>query len=108
MKINYLKIGKQIKKHRKLKGLTQQKLADKIFVDTGHISKIENGKNNMSLTTFILIANALEVSSDVLLAENIAISNSKKNDKISQILLDSTEKERLILTRIILLIKEVL
>ncbi len=49
----------QFKELRKKKHLTQMQLASKIGMEKGQISKIENGKFNLTLATINKIATAL-------------------------------------------------
>lgn len=58
----YKKLGKNIKIYRKLRGLTQEKLADKINKDLGFLGKIEIAYSKPSFDTIIDIANALDIS----------------------------------------------
>jgi len=51
-----------LKKARTAKGLSLRALADTADLDFGNINEIENGKINSSLTTIVLLAEALEVS----------------------------------------------
>lgn len=44
MAINYSVIGEGIKTHRDNKGLSQQQLAEMVYVNNQHISRIESGK----------------------------------------------------------------
>lgn len=53
-------LAHQFKKLRKMKQLTQTQLAEKIGLEKGAISKIENGKFNLTLATINKIASALE------------------------------------------------
>ncbi len=57
----YIKLGKNIKKYRNKKGLTQQKLADIVDIGINFIGKIEVGFSKPSLDTVIKIAKALDV-----------------------------------------------
>lgn len=43
----YKELGKKIRKYRKNKGLTTLELAERLNVSVGHISNIENGKNDI-------------------------------------------------------------
>lgn len=54
-----IKLGKQIKKYRKIAELTQEKLADKVRVSVTHIGLVETGKRRVSLKTLQKIASAL-------------------------------------------------
>lgn len=58
----YRKLGLNIKKHRNLKGLTQEKLADKVSINLSSLGKIEIAYNKPSFSTIIAIADALEIS----------------------------------------------
>ena len=57
----YKKIGKNIKKYREAKNLTQQQLADKINKGLNFIGKIEIAFSHPSIKTLVDIANALEI-----------------------------------------------
>ena len=63
------KVGENIKKIRKRKGLSQVDLVDKIQgeFDTTNVSRIESGRTNPTLFTFYRIASALEVPISELL-----------------------------------------
>ena len=63
--------GENIKKIRKRKKLTQMDVAMRINGDASKISKIERGVYNFNFTSFLVIAQAL----DVKLHELIAIEN---------------------------------
>ena len=56
-----MSIGNKIKKARKSKGLTQEKLGEKIGVSAAMIAAWENGKRNPKSETIEKIANALDV-----------------------------------------------
>ena len=55
-------IGKNIKKYRKLRGYTQEKLAEHACLETKYISKLEAGKHIPNLKTLDNIVKALNVS----------------------------------------------
>ncbi len=54
-------------KLRKEKGLSQRELSSRCDVDYGKISKIENNKANLNLTTLFELAEGLEVHPKELL-----------------------------------------
>ncbi|MEI3255000.1 MAG: helix-turn-helix transcriptional regulator [Candidatus Gastranaerophilaceae bacterium] len=61
-KVEFLKkLGHKIRILRDEKNLSQEKLAEKISIDRGHIGTIENGKADTRIYTVKQIANALEV-----------------------------------------------
>lgn len=63
------RIGYRIKKAREHLHITQEQLAEIIGCTTQHISAIERGIKLPRLDTFVCIANALHISSDVLLQD---------------------------------------
>ena len=67
MDFDYILVGKKIKEVRKHKHLSQLSLAEKVDKSTTFISLIESGQKKMSLATFVDMANALEVTADILL-----------------------------------------
>ena len=67
--MNYYRIGQQIRKYRKACGLSQEQLAEMINVSVTHMSHIETGNTKLSLSVFVAIANALEISTDDLLRD---------------------------------------
>ncbi|MCI8336229.1 MAG: helix-turn-helix transcriptional regulator [Peptococcaceae bacterium] len=71
MIIDYVAIGLRIKKARKKAKITQEVLASKVYVSTNFINSIERGSKGMSLETLASIANALSVSVDDLLCDNL-------------------------------------
>ncbi len=72
------KFGMRLQEIRKSKGFTQEKLAEKIGVDTPHISNIERGKYFVSAETLENLANALNVQPKDL----FEFGHIKKRDEI--------------------------
>ena len=66
MSINYMKVGKEIKRVRKERGWTQAYLAEMVDVSNQYISAIENASKGVSLQVVFDIAEVLDVSLDVL------------------------------------------
>ena len=67
MKSESAKLGKNLKRIRTEKGITQGDIVRKIGVSRSFISNIENGKTNPTLSTISKLAKALRVSTDELL-----------------------------------------
>ena len=86
--INYEDLGIRIKAIRKERGLTQEALAEMVGCNTSHISNIENNYTKLSLNVLVAIANALEVSVDYLLANQI----DERNSALSHEMLKRFEK----------------
>ncbi len=54
-------LGKNIANYRKNKGLSQEKLAEKVDLSREYITRVERGQKNISLKKLFAIADALEV-----------------------------------------------
>jgi len=67
MKNESEKLGKNLKRIRTEKAISQGDIARSFGVSRGFISNIENGKTNPTLTTITKLAKAVGVSSDKLL-----------------------------------------
>lgn len=61
------KLGKNIKKIRTRKGMSQGDIYRALDMDRGYMSAIENGKKNITIQQLERLAQALGVSSDKLL-----------------------------------------
>lgn len=90
---NFVNLGKRIHEKRLSQNLTQEALAEKADVGTTHISHIETGCTKLSLTTFISIANALDVSADELLCDCINQASNVYETEISLLLKNCSTKE---------------
>ena len=84
--MNLVKIGKFIAERRKLKGLTQSQLAEKLNITDRAVSKWETGKSMPDSSVMLDLCNELEISvNDLLSGEKINMENNNKNE---QLLLD--------------------
>ena len=108
MPVDYESIGRRIKHYRTEKRMSQEELGQVVAVNNEHISRIESGKKNLSLELLILIANALDVSADDLLTDNLKHSSSPVGTEIHDLLLDCNHDEKAILTRTLTFLKGLL
>lgn len=67
--IDFSRVGKKLKEVRISQNITQEYIANKVDVNTSHISNIENNRVKISLTTLVRICNALNVTVDYILAD---------------------------------------
>ena len=63
----YKKIGLNIAYYRRMKNLTQEKLAELVDIDQTHMSKIERATIGISLDLLFRMADALEIEAYKLL-----------------------------------------
>jgi transcriptional regulator with XRE-family HTH domain len=57
-----LLFGSNIRQIRKVKGISQEQLADLASLHRTYIGSVERGERNISLENIVTLANALEVS----------------------------------------------
>lgn len=95
--MNIAVIGKQIRKYRVSKGWRQEDFAEKIGLSVTYTGMIERCEKVPSLETFINIANVLDVSPDLLLADVVnaqyQIKTSELMDEIET--LNPVERDRI-------------
>jgi transcriptional regulator with XRE-family HTH domain len=61
------KFGEQVRKYRKFKGLSQEKLAELTGLHRTYIGGIERGERNVALLNIIRIARVLDISPCILI-----------------------------------------
>ncbi|MCL2740058.1 MAG: helix-turn-helix domain-containing protein [Oscillospiraceae bacterium] len=101
--MDYVLLGNNIRKYRKMKNLTQEQLAEKSEISSVFMCQIENANGKPSLETVVNIATSLEVSIDVLvggvvsnneIAKYINVPlNNKQLETISKLFSSKTDKE---------------
>ncbi len=93
MKPDYKAIGKRIKNARIKAAMKQDDLTDQVDISTAHMSNIETGKTHVSLPVIIHIANALAVSVDDLLCDNVIKTRVQFEKDIAELLDDCDDYE---------------
>ena len=106
--IDYVTIGKRIQELRKQRKWTQSKLAELSEVEPSNISHIERAATKLSLPTLIKIANALEVSLDELVYNNLKKCDHVSISRINDLLADCTPDELSAVCEVITTAKNVL
>lgn len=66
-KVNLKKLGANIKRLREAKNLSLRELSYECDIDNSKISKIEKGQVNITFTTILQLANALQTHPSELL-----------------------------------------
>lgn len=106
MNLDYKSIGRRIREERKQQRLSQEQLAEKADLSPVHLSHIETANTKLSLPALISIANALGVSSDALLCDNLVASEKAYTNSILNELEDCTNKELKLLSDSVKAIKK--
>lgn len=70
-----------LKAARKAKKLSQRELAAKIDIPQSHLSKIEAGKVNLSLSNFVEMARTLDLEVMLIPGQNVRLIESILNAK---------------------------
>lgn len=95
--MNFKSVGINIRKYRTEKNISQEKLAEMAYLSPKYVGMVERAEKTPSLTTLINIANALDVSADMLLCDVLnrhnEIRSSTLIDKINS--LSEKDKERI-------------
>lgn len=79
--LDFKAIGLKIKERRRTLGLTQEYVANCLDVNPSHISNIECGRANPSLTALVTIANILTCSVDYFIASEYHFSKDNGDEK---------------------------
>lgn len=92
--MDFKSVGINIRKYRTEKKISQEKLAEMAYLSPKYIGMVERAEKTPSLTTLVNIANALDVSADMLLCDVLnrhdEIRSSLFIDKINSL----SEKDR--------------
>lgn len=99
--LDYGKIGQRIRKIRKAHNLSQEQLAEMVYISTTHMSHIETGTTKLSLPVLVDIAKALNVGVDYLLEENGIDVKTPVNNEICSVLEACTTSQMKIICEII-------
>lgn len=67
MELDYVAIGRRIKRFRREQKLSQEKLAELIDISVPHMSNVENGKAKFGMQIMVDLTNVLNITPDVLL-----------------------------------------
>lgn len=87
-------LGKRIREARLKKRYTQQRLAEEIGTGQMYLGEIERGVKMPSLKIFIKIVEALDVSADYILRDDLPSGEQYVYDELREKLKDLTPKQR--------------
>lgn len=92
--MDYSILGKRIREERLKLNLTQEKLAEDIYISTAYLGQIERGERSVTLDKLVSIANRLGVTIDFLLSDYIAPAKDTSIDCLIQLLQGRTNTEK--------------
>ena len=99
--MDYLRLGQRIRRQRKLMGFTQKEVAERAGISLPFYGHIERGTRKASLETTVDIANALGVSTDMLLQDSLDVMTKPLASDASL-----SEHSRALLTDIVGVLRE--
>ncbi len=108
MIIDYAGIAARIRYFRTQKGLSQEELAEFADVSPVYISNIERGEKAASLKVIIALANAMNVPTDVLLADNLNKAQDGFDPLQFRVLADCSKEENDIIIESMNALKDIL
>lgn len=91
--IDYNAIGKRIRKFREMKKRTQEWVAEHSELTPAHLSHIETGNTKVSLPSLLRIANALDVTLDDLVCDNLPHTKHVTLKEMDALLADCSDAE---------------
>ena len=103
---DYKLIGMRIREHRLALKLTQETLAERAYIGTQHMNKIEKGHTKPSLPCVIALANALGTTVDNLLMDNVKALQPLVEAEVAAMLKDCTPSEIYVITQTIATLKQ--
>lgn len=104
--LDYQKIGQRIRALRRAKNLSQEQLAEKIWISTTHMSHIETGSTKLSLPVLVDIAAALNVSTDEILGGPAPGDGGAAQLEIASVLSTCSPSQAALIARIVRSAKE--
>lgn len=93
MEIDYIAIGKRIRKYRLAQNMTQDKLSELAGLTPAHFSHVESGNTKVSLPSLLRIAMSLNVTLDDLVFDNISHTKHVSLKEMDTILSDCSDAE---------------
>lgn len=106
--MDYHAIGLRIRRMRKVRNLTQEKLAEMAEISVVHMSHIETSATKLSLPVIVKIADALDVRVDSLLYDEPRGSATIAVDEIAAVLDTCTAAQAQIIADIVRTTKQTL
>ncbi len=89
-----VELGQRLREARKNAGLTQEVLAEKAGIGNMYIGEIERGVKFPSMNIFIKIIEALGVSADYILRDELPSGKEYVFDEITEMIADLTPQQR--------------
>jgi transcriptional regulator with XRE-family HTH domain len=96
-----LLVGKRIRSLRKIKDLSQEKLAEKADISSKYLGEIERGRSNLTIDIMEKLSAALEVNLVDLFDSQHESSRAILKQRIHSLIQEANDKELKIIFRIL-------
>ena len=107
IELDYKALGKRIKEQRLRRHLTQEQLGEMVGVNTSNISHIERATTQVSLSSLVKIANALNTTLDQLVCDSLrSVADIYVEQDISNLLEGCSLAEKQIIKDIVIATKK--
>lgn len=107
IELDYKKLGKRIKEQRLKQHLTQEQLGEMVNITTSNVSHIERATTQVSLSSLVKIANALDTTLDQLTCDSLySIADLYIEQDISNLLQGCSLAEKQIIKDIVIATKK--
>lgn len=87
-------LGKKIREARNKCGMTQEALAEKADIGAVYLGEIERGLKMPSVSVFIKLIEALDISADYILRDEVSSGKEYVFDELTEKLSGLTPKQR--------------
>lgn len=108
MELDYIALGKRIRRIRKEKGMTQSELAEKVRIETSNISHIERGVSKAGTNTLVGIALAFGVTLNDLVCDSFPYDRTAYENDLLRAAEDCSPQELRILSEALVGLKRIL
>lgn len=105
MVLDFVKIGKRIRQGRLERGMSQEKLAERVFISAQYLSVIENNRKNASLKVLARIAKELGTTIDEILFGDHRFKWKKYQRELNLLLADCSGEETKIIFDVVRTLK---
>lgn len=80
-------VGERVIEARRLAGINQVALADKLGITSGHLTKLENGQDSLQAWQIRRVATACKVTTDFLLGHSEESELGERSDTVRELLI---------------------
>ena len=80
-------VGERVIEARRLAGIKQVALADKLGITSGHLTKLENGQDSLEAWQIRRVATACKVTTDFLLGHSEESELGERSDTVRELLI---------------------